>query len=266
MTSRAERLSVVAMALGLVLSAPAQAAPLGNRPLGSDGESARTVGVGRWLVEVGAWQPRLDGSVGPSNEEEQGILGRLEAIPAWPSLRVQHGLPDGNEALVRLGQNVQAGYRRQFLRADAPWGGEYLQALMQASVGYGLISRRPLVHVLAPCIYEAGPFTLHVAGGGYYMFNDQPIVEGSGGIELRPWDWVSIGAHSHLRMDSKKMTPTDGSWSYGGGLRLQPSDGFSVQVEMGQDVGPPEPAGGTPAKPRIEWPMQVLRASAIVAF
>jgi hypothetical protein len=266
MTRRVECLSALTLAGVVGFGGAALAAPLGNRPLGGDGDSARTVGPGGWNVEVGAWQPRIDATKGANDADEQAILGRYEALPAWPAVRVLYGLPDGNEVTARLGTTVTAGYRKQFLRADAPWGGEYLQGLLQASVGYHLASRRPLVHVSAPGIYEAGPFTLHVAGGGYYLFNDQPIVEGGAGMEYRPWSWLSVGANAHLRMDAKKMTPTDGSWSYGGGIRLQPLDTVAVQVELGQDVGPPDPAGGTPARPRIEWPMQTLRASALVAF
>ncbi|MEB3330593.1 MAG: hypothetical protein VKQ33_15310 [Candidatus Sericytochromatia bacterium] len=268
MTSRADRLGTLVLVgvMGCWTPATAVAAPLGNRPLGADSDAARSVGPGGWIVEVGASQPRIDAASTPADADEQAILGRYEELPAWPAVRLQHGLPDGNEVLARLGTAVMAGYRRPFLRADAPWGGEYLQALLQASVGYHLVSRRPVVQVMAPGIYEAGPFTLHVSGGGYYLFNDQPVVDGNAGVELRPWSWLSLGVNAHLRMDAKKMTPTDGSWSYGGGLRVQPHEAVSLQVELGQDVGPPDPAGGTPARPRIEWPMQPVRASATFAF
>lgn len=236
------------------------------RPLGGEHESARTVGAGRWGVEVGAWAPSLTGDVTPANPLESEVLQRWNLLPAWPNIRVMHGLPDGNEIIVRAGSTINAGYRKMFLQAEAPWGDEFLQVLLQGGAGLHVASLRPMVYANLPGMYHNGPFTLHVAGGGYYLFNDQPIVEGSLGIELRPFSFLDLGGGARLRMDSKKMTPQDGSWSYSGGIRLRPWDKWQLQVEAGQDVGPPTPSGGTPAMPRIEWPMQTLRASISTHF
>jgi hypothetical protein len=189
------------------------------------------------------------------------VLQRWTLLPVWPEIRVLHGLADGNEVIVRAGSVVNAGYRKMFLKAEAPWGDEYLQALLQGGVGLHAASLRPMVYANLPGLYHNGPFTLHVAGGGYYLFNDQPIVEGSLGVELRPFSFLDVGGGARLRMDSKKMTPTDGSWSFSGGIRLRPFHGWQINVEAGQDVGPPAPSGGTPAMPRIEWPLQSVRAS-----
>lgn len=264
--TEALRWLVIGCSLGAAMIGEATlAAPIGMRPLGGEGEAARTVGAGGWLFEAGGWQPTLDPG-DPANAEDQAVQSRYWTLPVWPDLRLQHGLSDGNEVIGRVGHVVTAGYRKHFLRADAPWGGEYLQGLLQGSVGFNLLSRRPVVHLSMPGIYEAGPFTLHVAGGGYYLFNDQPIVEGTAGTELRPFSWLSVGATARLRMDAKKVTPTDGVWSFGGGLRIQPWDHLALQVEAGKDAGPPEPTGGAAVRPRIEWPLQSLRASLCLAF
>ncbi|MEB3197356.1 MAG: hypothetical protein VKP62_09150 [Candidatus Sericytochromatia bacterium] len=257
------------MLLGLIAFTPefASAAEVtGLRPLGGDFESARSIKSGQSLLELGGWMPRFTGDGVAAGQEDIDVLQRWQEIPAWPDMRLLHGLADGNAVVVRAGSAINGGYRKPFLRAEAPWGEEYLQAWMQAGVGFHLASRRPMVYASLPGIYERGAFTLHVAGGGYYLFNDQPLVEGSLGCEVRPFDWLDLGATARLRMDSKKMTPTDGSWSYGGGLRIRPAPNWGIQLEAGRDVGPPEPAGGTPARPRIEFPLESLRAGISVLF
>ncbi|MEB3283986.1 MAG: hypothetical protein VKN33_01700 [Candidatus Sericytochromatia bacterium] len=256
----------LAVALSVATPKGALADHWSLRPLGGEHESALTVGRGGWGIEAGAWTPRLGADLPPANALESEVFQRWNALPSWPEIRVLHGLQDGNEVIVRTGSVVNAGYRKMFLSAEAPWGDEFLQALIQGGVGLHLASLRPMVYANLPGVYHNGPFTLHIAGGGYYLFNDQPIVEGTLGVELRPLSFIDFGAAARLRMDSKKMTPNDGSWSYSGGLRLRPFPRWQLQVEAGQDVGPPTPAGGTPAFPRIEWPLQSVRATLSTHF
>lgn len=252
-------LATLAVALA---AAPAAADPLGLRPLGGDWESARTVGPGGIVIEAGAWAPQF-APLDPESlsDDDRAVLARWQQLPAWPSLRGIYGLADGNEAVAHLGPIVGGGYRRHFLRAEAPWGGEYLQALIQLGGGFHLASYRPMGYIRLPAIYERGAWTFHVGPGGYYLFNQQPVVEVNLGMEVRPWPQLSLGGHLQSRMDAKKVTPMDGSWSFGGGVRYELFEKWTLQVEATQDSGPPMPEG-TVLDPRIEFPLQAVRASA----
>jgi hypothetical protein len=259
------RLGSVLAALGLLAIAcpPALAdglTPLGLRPLGGDWESARTIGPGHWAIEGGAFMPMLDPLAEELTKDDQSVYQRWTMLPAWPSLRGLYGLPDGNEAELQLGQIISGGYRKQFLRADAPWPGEYLQALIQLGGGFNLVSMRPMGYIRFPAIYERGAWTFHVGPGGYYLFNQQPIVDVQLGAEVRPFEALHLGGLARLRMDAKHMTPTEGTWAFGGGARLQLGDQWSLQVEANKDGGPPNLADSVPM-PRIEFSMMTVRAS-----
>jgi hypothetical protein len=256
-------LAALSVALGSLPAGPALAetAPVGLRPLGGDWESGRTVGAGNWVIEGGAFMPMLEDPSGLSpTTEDLEVFQRWQTLPAWPTLRGVYGLSDGNEAVVELGPLVGGAYRRHFLRADAPWPGEYLQALIQLGGGFHLPSLKPMGYIRVPAIYERGAWTFHVGPGGYYMFNQQPIVDVQLGTEVRPLDGLHLGGMARLRMDAKALTPTEGAWSFSGGARYQLGDRWSVQLEASQDAGPPNLAITTP-QPRIEFPHLGLRAS-----
>lgn len=250
-------------ALMVLIAAPlAQAQPQGLRPLGGEWESARSMGPGKWVIEAGAWVPTLSLVESPApTEEDLEVYGRFQALPAWPELRGIYGISEETEAIVHLGTMTGGAYRRHFMRAEAPWGGEYLQGLIQLGGGFHLAAYKPFGYIRFPAIYERGAWTFHVAPGGYYLFNQQPIADVNLGAEVRPWEALHLGGHARLRMDAKKLTPMDGSWTFGGGVRYQLSEQFTVQVEASQDSGPPTVEGSTPT-PRIEFPLQGLRASA----
>lgn len=250
---------------------PALADPPGLRPLGGDWESGRTIGRGKWVVEGGVMAPLLDdpglltsqfedGSTLAPTAEDLEVHQRWQTLPAWPTLRGIYGLDDGNEAVVHLGPVVGGGYRRHFLRADAPWPNEYLQALIQIGGGFHLASLKPMGYIRLPAIYERGNWTFHVGPGGYYLFNQQPIVDVQIGSEVRPLDGFTLGAMARLRMDAKRVTPTEGQWSFGGGARYQWGDRWTVQVEAGRDNGPPMLRDSL-ALPRIEFPGLNVTAS-----
>jgi hypothetical protein len=273
MTSRAERLALAALAIFLGAPAPAVAGPIGMRPLGADYDSARTVGEHGWAFEAGGWLPTFDPLPAGATADTQKVLENWQLLPAWPRVRAQYGWGGNNEVVAAVGPEVTGAYRKFFIRADAPWGGEYLQALMQFGGGYHLASRKPMAYVKLPAIYERGDWTFHVAGGGYYLFNDQPIVDGDFGMEYRPIPWLAIGGNAHLRMDAKKVTPMDGTWTLGGGVRVQPLDWACLQVEVFKDSGPPvpntgtaEPNGISTARPGVEFPHQAIRASVTTYF
>lgn len=264
---RAERLALAALVAASGIGAgPALAGPIGMRPLGAEHDSARTVGDKNWAFEAGGWMPTFQSLPATARPEDEEILARWQQFPSWPGVRAQYGWGENNELVAALGPELTAAYRKFFIRADAPWGGEYLQALMQFGGGYHLASRKPMMYVKLPGIYERGDWTFHVAGGGYYLWNDQPIVDGNLGIEYRPIPMLHLGVHAHLRMDAKKVTPMDGSWSFGGGVRFQPLPWACAQVEVIQDAGPPTPKPGeasgiSTARPIVEIPHQALRAS-----
>lgn len=267
------RLAVATAAFLLLPAAPAMADPtLGIRPLGGDYESARTVGPGNWAIEGGAWAPQFtDPGHTTDTDADRAILARWQAIPAWPELRGLYGLQDGNEIVADVGPIISGGYRRLFLHADAPWPGEYLQVLFQLGAGIQLSNTKQFLpflpavpnlmgYVRVPAIFEAGPLTLHVAGGGYYLFNNQPIVNGDLGLEFTPFEHFQVGGLVKVDMDSAKITPTDGTWSFGFGARYQIGSRWVVQADVNQDAAPPEPASGAPT-PRIEYPYQSVRAT-----
>lgn len=269
--SRAERVALAAIALWTAVAAPALAGPIGMRPLGGDYDSARTVGDKNWAFEGGVWLPSFEALPTNAATGSDEVLGRWQQLPAWPRLRGQYGWGENNEVVAAVGPELTAAYRKFFIRAEAPWGGEYLQALMQFGGGYHLAARKPMAYVNLPAIYERGDWTFHVAGGGYYLFNDQPIVDGNLGMEFRPIPLLSLGVNAHLRMDAKKVTPMDGSWSFGGGVRFQPFPWACAQVELVQDAGPPTPKPDEPgsisiARPSIEIPHQAVRASVTTYF
>jgi hypothetical protein len=241
-------------------AAPAAAESLGIRPLGGSQESARTVGVGNWAIEGGAWMPTFTSPPADLGEDDLKVLDNWQLTPAWPEIRGIYGLPDGNEAVGFVGPVVGGGYRKFFLRADAPWPNEYLQALIQLGGGFHLASRLPVGYIRIPAIFEAGAFTLHLAGGGYYLFNQQPMVDVDAGIELSPWENFQVGGMAKLRMDSKKITPFDGVWSLSGGARYRIGTRIVVQVDAYQDGGPPTFDTSKP-DPRIEFPLSALRGS-----
>jgi hypothetical protein len=254
-----------ALAIALaVLACPSVAraddAVLGLRPLGGDWETGRTIGAGHWAIEGGGMMPQLSPLDEPLTAADQAVYDRWQMLPAWPSLRGIYGLPDGNEAVVQLGQTISGGYRKQFLRADAPWPGEYLQALIQLGAGFNLAAMRPMGYIRLPAIYERGAWTFHVGPGGYYLFNQQPLVDVQLGAEVRPFGGLALGGMARLRMDAKHMTPTEGSWAFGGGARYQLGDRWTIQVEANQDNGPPALADSVP-NPAIEFPMMLYRAS-----
>lgn len=252
----------LAIALAALTAPPALAddTVIGLRPLGGDWESARTVGRGHWAIEAGGMVPQLNPLDSALSTDDQAVYDRWQVLPAWPSLRGLYGLPDGNEAVVQLGQTISGGYRKQFLRADAPWPGEYLQALIQLGGGFNLVSMRPMGYIRFPAIYERGAWTFHVGPGGYYMFNQQPLVDVQVGAEVRPFAGLHLGGLARLRMDVKHLTPTEGTWSFGGGLRYQLGDRWSIQVEANQDNGPPQLQDSIP-QPAIEFAMMQYRAS-----
>ena len=271
-TSRAERLAIGLLAAWMGLGAGVAAAgPIGMRPLGAEHDSARTVGDKNWAFEAGGWMPTFEPLPATAATDSDEVLTRWQQLPAWPRLRAQYGWGDNNEVVAALGPELTAGYRKFFIRADAPWGGEYLQALMQFGGGFHLASRKPMAYVKLPGIYERGDWTFHVAGGGYYLWNDQPIVDGNFGMEFRPLPLLHLGVNAHLRMDAKKVTPMDGTWSFGGGVRFQPLPWACAQVEVLQDAGPPIPKVGEAtsvsiARPTIEIPHQSVRASVTTYF
>lgn len=234
---------------------PAAAVPIGLRPLGGDWETARMIGQGHWAIEANAWAPTFDnpGDYVGGNPGSPDVLSRWMALPAWPSLRALYAVSDETEAALELGPRVGGAYRRFFLRAVAPWGGEYLQALIQLGGGFHLASYKPYGYVRFPALYERGAWTFHVAPGGYYLFNQQPIVEVNLGAEFRPLESLQLGAHTKLRMDAKRLTPQDGTWSFGGGLRWQFSDDWAIQLEATHDAGPPILDLGA-IQPMIEFP------------
>jgi hypothetical protein len=240
---------------------PAAAETLGIRPLGGDYESARTVGIGNWTIEAGAWAPSFTTPDTSVTAADTAVLERWQALPAWPEVRGIYGLAEGNEVVARLGPVIGGDYRRFFLRAEAPWPDEYLQAMIQIGGGFNLASHLPEGHVRIPAIFEAGAWTLHVAGGGYYNFNNQPIVEADMGLEMSPIPSFQVGALAKLRMDSTKITPFDGVWSFGAGARYRLGLRMVVQADLYQDAGPPVLAT-TKAVPRVEFPGQGLRVTA----
>lgn len=244
-------------ALAVVLTArPAVAETLGIRPLGGDYESARTVGQGKLALEVGAWVPTFSTPSGVTlTDDDNAIFARWQQFPAWPAIRGLYGLADGHEVEAEIGPVVGGAYRRFFLRADAPWPHEYLQVLIQLGGGFHLASYKPMGYIRVPAIFEAGPFTLHVAGGGYYLFNNQPTVDVDLGLEYSIFERLQLGGLVKLRMDSTKITPTDGNWSFGGGLRYQLGARTVFQVDVNQDAGAPVVANVTP-RPHIEFPFQ----------
>ncbi|MDB5100906.1 MAG: hypothetical protein JWM80_5327 [Cyanobacteria bacterium RYN_339] len=248
--------------LALALPAgPAAAETLGIRPLGGDYESARTVGNGHWTIEGGAWVPSFSAPDSSVTAADQVVLDRWQQFPAWPEIRGIYGLSEGNEAVAFIGPVIGGAYRRFFLRAEAPWPDEYLQALIQLGGGFNLASHLPEGHIRVPAIFEAGPWTLHVAGGGYYLFNNQPTVAVDTGLEFSPLPDFQVGAMAKLRMDSSKITPFDGIWSFGAGARYRIGLRFVVQADVYQDAGPPTVATSK-AVPRVEFPFQGLRATA----
>lgn len=254
---------LAALVAVLATGVSARAEPQGLRPLGGEWESARTLAPGKWVIEAGAWAPTLGGipeSPAPT-EEDLTVYDRFQALPAWPELRGIYGISQDTEAVVHLGTLAGGAYRRHFMRAEAPWGGEYLQGLIQLGGGFHLAAYKPFGYIRFPAIYERGAWTFHVAPGGYYLFNQQPLADVNLGAEVRPWQWLHLGGHARLRMDAKKLTPMDGTWTLSGGARYQITDQLTVQVEATQDAGPPIVEGTTPA-PRIEFPLQALRASA----
>lgn len=267
-----KRLAWITLGLVAVLGRPALAADetatsVGLRPLGGDWESGRTVGAGKWVIEGGLSAPVLDdpailtGQVSSiPSAEDLAVYQRWQTLPAWPVVNGIYGLSDGNEAVVQLGPVVGGAYRRHFLRADAPWPNEYLQALIQLGGGFHLASFKPMGYVRIPAIYERGAWTFHVGPGGYYLFNQQPIVDVQLGAEVRPLDGLHLGGMARLRMDAKRVTPTDGTWSFGGGARYQLGDRWSIQVEATRDNGPPLASDSIPL-PVIEFPQLGVRAS-----
>jgi len=245
---------------------PATAETLGLRPLGGDYESARTVGNGHYVIEGGVWAPVFaDPPETTATQRDFDVLANWRLLPAWPEFRGIYGLGDGNEVVAHIGPIVGGGYRKHFLRAEAPWGGEYLQGLIQLGGGFHLASRLPMGYIRFPGIYEVGAFTFHVAGGGYYLFNQQPMVDVNIGTEYAVWNGLQLGVLAHLRMDSKKITPMDGVWSFGGGARYRIGERFTVQVDVVQDAGPPLLDEARP-QPMIEFPHQSVRASAAYYF
>lgn len=259
----AGRAVALAAAAWLLAAPDASALSWGLRPLGADWESARMGAPGELIVEVGAWAPSLldPGTLGPT-EKDMAVFERYRLLPAWPSLRGRYVLQDGNEVLAEVGPLVGGGYRRPFMRADAPWEGEYLQAVLQAGGGFHLPAMLPAVYGRLPLLYERGPVTFHVAPGGYYMLNNQPIVDVGMGVEWRVFAGFSVGGAAKIRMDAKQVTPTAGSWSFGGGARYA-WDRFAINLEFQQENGTP---AVTKPDPRIEFPMDVLRASVVTVW
>src|SRR5688500_8260905 len=126
--SKAEAWCLAMLALGLG-AAPAAARPIGMRPVGGDFDSARTLGDNNWAFEAGGWLPTFQALPATAKEADQEVLDRWQQLPAWPRLRAQYGWGDNNELVAALGPELTGGYRKFFIRAEAPWGGEYLQAL-----------------------------------------------------------------------------------------------------------------------------------------
>lgn len=244
---RAAPLALVAL---LAIARPAAAVPIGLTPLGGDWETARMIGKGHWAVSLRGWMPQFDSVTGLSTSSQQ-VLQRWQMLPAWPRVIGLYGLSDENEAVVELGPDVGGAYRRFFMRAVAPWGGEYLQALLQLGGGFNLASEKPYGYIRFPALYERGPWTLHVAPGGYYLFNDQPMVDVNLGLEFRPIEALQFGVHTRLRMDAKQLTPTAGTWAYGAGVRWQLNDDWAIEADAERDPGPP--AGASTPNPVIEF-------------
>jgi hypothetical protein len=250
-----------AFAATLLAAAPAGAETLGIRPLGGDYESARTVGNGNWTIEAGAWVPSFTPPDTALSTNDQAVFDRWQMLPAWPEIRGIYGLSEGNEIAAHVGPTIGGDYRRFFLRAEAPWPDEYLQAMIQLGGGFNLASHLPEGHIRIPAIFEAGAWTLHLAGGGYYLFNNQPIVEGDLGLEMSPIPSFQVGAMAKIRMDSTKITPFDGQWSFGAGARYRLGLRMVIQADLYQDAGPPV-LTTTKAVPRVEFPYQGLRVTA----
>ncbi len=245
---------------------PAQADTIGMRPLGAHYESARTVGEGHWIAEIGGWMPTFDEFETPLNTADQEVFDRWQGLPAWPDVRVVYGYQGTSEASLHLGSQVTGAYRRHMLRAEAPWGGEYLQGLLQVGGGYHLASRDFMGYLRLPGIYERGDWTFNVAPGGYYLLNEQPVVEVNAGMEYRPIAEIAVGVNARLRMDSKKISPLDGKWSFGGGARYQILPRLALQLDAFSDGGPPTGEGTQAAKPRIEFPLKAVQASVMYQY
>ena len=234
----------------------------GIRPLGGTWESARTVGIGNWAIEGAVWAPTFSTEGLPTlSSPDQAVLDHWQTLPVWPELRGIYGLGDGNEVSVSLGPDLTGAWRKLFMRAEAPWPDEYLQAMIQLGGGFNLASHLPEGHIRIPAIFEAGAWTLHLAGGGYYLFNNQPIVEGDMGLEMSPIPSFQVGAMAKIRMDSTKITPFDGQWSFGAGARYRLGLRMVIQADLYQDAGPPV-LTTTKAVPRVEFPYQGLRVTA----
>lgn len=241
------------------VAAPALAAdPISMRPLGGDWDAARSMGRGHWTVEVGGMLPQFDAAPAGSSEDDLDAFDRQFLLPAYPQLRAAIGLPGDQAAFLYLGQWVGAAYRRPFLRADAPWPGESLQAHLQLGAGYHWVNGLPLAFGRAPAMYVRGPLTLHATGGGYYLFNQQPIAEGQLGAELALGWGLSLGGLARLRMDVKKLNPQEGAWTFGGGLRYQLGDEWQLTLEGVRDEGPPVFADSKPL-PRLEFAQTQFR-------
>jgi hypothetical protein len=215
--------------------------------------------LGHSAIEGGVWVPTFSTPTGLTTDDT-AILNNWQVTPAYPEMRGIYGMKDGNEIVADIGPVIGGGYRRFFMRAEAPWPGEYLQALIQLGGGFEIASRKPMGYIRFPAIFEAGAFTLHIAGGGYYLFNNQPIVDADVGMEYMIFEHLQIGAMAKLRMDSAKITPLDGVWSFGGGARYQVGPRFVIQADVNQDAGPPIVPTALP-HPRIEFPFQSLRAT-----
>lgn len=232
--------------------------PISMRPLGSEVDAARSLGIGHWAVEAGGLVPTFDALAAGSSLEDQAAYARQLWLPAYPQVRAAVGLAGDQAAFAYLGPWIGGAWRRPFLRADAPWPGEALQAHLQVGGGYHWVHGLPMAFGRAPVMYVRGPFTLHGAGGGYYLFNQQPIAEGQLGMEWAfPWG-LSLGATARLRMDVKKLNPQDGAWSFGGGLRWQVGEAWQLTLEGLRDEGPPSFTDSKPL-PRLEFPQSQVR-------
>jgi hypothetical protein len=250
----------------LTFDSAAIALPTGLRPLGITAESARSVEPGHGMLEIGALLPQWDGAaVAISGPEDERIFERWRQLSAWPSLTVQVPFRELDALLVHVGPLVGAAYRMPLLYADAPWGNEYVRCVFQAGGGFHLASHRPGAHVRLPVIYEKDTWAFHVIPGGYYLFNDQPIADVQIGLEHRPWSFMQAGMGAHLRMDTKKITPQDGTWSFGAGLGIHVTEGLQVRAEWLMDNGLPEAPGANPAF-QVEFPGQRLSVSLNVVW
>jgi hypothetical protein len=210
-------------------------------PIASDVFVNDTLAKGETVVAM-----RLENyqfNVDNSKRAEKEIQNRIGLSPLWPQISFLTRLTDSNELGGVIGPYSGIVYRKPFLRADAPWMGEYVQVLLQAGTGLDFFTFRPAIHLHAPIGYQVQNLNLNITPGLRYHFNGgQPLVEGIGSLSYRLFDFIELAGLVHLKMDMAKLQPQDGTWGFGGGLRYLFNPDNAIQLSVKQET--PPPAGG----------------------